>query len=71
MNNMILKDAEKEFDKSSRIGFGNDGDEAIANADFDNIRGNYEDNKFVKGIREDSEKIQVKADKLIAEIEKL
>ncbi len=71
MNNMILKDAEKEFNQSSRIGFGNDGDETIANADFDAIRGSYEDNKFVKGLREDSERIQAKADKLISEIESL
>uniref|UniRef100_UPI003566DFC6 DUF4954 family protein n=1 Tax=Mariniphaga sediminis TaxID=1628158 RepID=UPI003566DFC6 len=58
LNNMILKDAEKEFDQLSRIGFGNDGDEKEQLDDFENIRGKYESNSFVLGLKQESEKTE-------------
>ena len=58
LNNMILKDAEKEFDQLSRIGFGNDGDGKEQLDDFENIRGKYESNSFVLGLKKESEKTE-------------
>ncbi len=55
LNNMILRDAEKEFDNSSRIGFGIDGDVTIRDADFFAVRGQYASNKFVEEIVKESQ----------------
>ncbi|HBE43746.1 MAG TPA: DUF4954 domain-containing protein [Bacteroidales bacterium] len=66
LNNMILKDAEKEFDAGSKIGFGINGDISTRDNDFKAVRGEYDNNKFVYGMRRESQEIQEKADKLIA-----
>jgi hypothetical protein len=57
-NNIILKDAGKEFDQLSRIGFGTDGDEDERDADFEAIRGKYETNSFITGIQKRSKEIE-------------
>lgn len=51
--NLVIADAEKEFGEMSRCGFGQDGagEDDIQN-DFNNVRGLYEDNKFVKEMRD-------------------
>ena len=49
----VLADAQKEFGKMSRTGFGHDGGEGDADADFAQVRGTYEDNRFVRQIQED------------------
>ena len=61
LNNMILKDAEKEFDQNSTIGFGQDGDEEVKKADFSVVRGTYEENKFVKNLRVENKEIEERA----------
>jgi len=71
LNNMILKDAEKEFDTGSKLGFGIDGDEATRDSDFQSVRGVYNDNKFVLGLQKESHEIEVKADRLITLLEAL
>jgi hypothetical protein len=71
MNNMILKDAEKEFDTSSRLGFGLDGDDITRDLDFQAVRGTYEENKFVLGLQKEIKEIEEKADGLVAQLEKL
>lgn len=63
-NNMVLKDAEKEFDAFSHIGFGPDGDENEKIADFENIRGNYETNSFILGLKEESKNIVKRFERL-------
>lgn len=68
LNNMILKDAEKEFDQTSRIGFGIDGDDKIRDEDFDNVRGKYEENKFVLELKKESEGITSLAESLIEKL---
>ena len=60
---MILKDAGKEFDQKSQIGFGMDGDDDVAINDFTAVRGSFDDNKFVKETLADSEKITQTAQK--------
>jgi hypothetical protein len=63
---LILKDAEKEFDTVSKIGFGIDGDTETRNSDFQSVRGAYENNKFVHSLQKESKEIEEKADRLIA-----
>jgi hypothetical protein len=69
LNNMILKDAEKEFDPGSKIGFGIDGDADTRYSDFQAVRGEYDDNKFVISLQKESNEIEEKADRLIAVLE--
>jgi len=69
LNNMILKDAEKEFDPGSKIGFGIDGDDNIRESDFQNVRGVYDKNKFVTSLQKESKEIEEKAGRLIAILE--
>ena len=58
LNNMISRDASKEFSQQTMTGFGVDGDEATKKADFEAVRGTYEKNKFVKGLAEKSAAIE-------------
>jgi hypothetical protein len=67
---MILKDAEKEFDQLSRIGFGIDGDTGETNSDFEAIRGIYEENSFVAGLKHEIDEIESTAQKLLNQIHK-
>jgi hypothetical protein len=46
-NDLILRDARKEFSSTARIGFGIDGNEDIRNADFELTRGVFENHPFV------------------------
>ncbi|MBN1349035.1 DUF4954 family protein [candidate division KSB1 bacterium] len=69
LNNMILKDAEKEFDSSSMIGFGIDGDDAIKIKDFTAVRGSFEANKFVAELKKESENIEQRAHRLLTLLE--
>ena len=66
LNNMILRDAEKEFSKRSQTGFGIDGDASVAERDFDAVRGTYDANKFVKETLAENEKINAAAEKWTA-----
>ena len=70
-NNMILNDASKEFDNSSKIGFGIDGDDAVRNADFEAIRGTLENNSFANGLKEEIAAARVTADALNAFLQTL
>ena len=66
LNKMILKDAEKEFDPGSKLGFGIDGDVHTRDSDFQAVRGVYDNNKFVTSLQKESKEIEEKADRLIA-----
>lgn len=70
LNNMILKDAEKEFDQVSKIGYGIDGTEKVRDADFYNVRGKFEENKFVLELLTESEQTKEKAEKFISIVNK-
>ncbi|MBS4035041.1 MAG: DUF4954 family protein [Ignavibacterium sp.] len=65
LNNMILKDAEKEFDQVSKIGFGLDGNDRERDKDFEFVRGKFDDNKFVVELRKESGIISENAVKMI------
>ncbi len=64
LDKMILGDAAKEFDNSSKIGFGLDGDEEVRDQDFQAVRGVLDENKFIKGIKEEIIQTELKAAKL-------
>lgn len=65
-NQRVLKDAEKEFNEKSRIGYGVDVDEEAQKQDFAAVRGSFVENKFVKQLQEESKTVREKADQLIA-----
>jgi len=71
MNTMILKDSEKEFDQNSMLGFGNDGDESVMEADFEAIRGTHGSNSFVVGLKNESAEIESVFESLINQLGKL
>jgi len=50
---LVLIDAEREYDESSRIGFGMDGDAEAKDQDFAAVRGTFQDNSFVKQLNAD------------------
>jgi len=65
---LVIADAEKEFAEQSRTGFGQDGDAGDAEADFTSIRGTYEENAFVKEMRQTIENIVQRVIKLKARL---
>lgn len=70
LNNMILKDAEKEFDQASKMGYGIDGTETERDDDFNSVRGKFEENKFVLELRNESEQTKQIAEKFISIVNK-
>ena len=70
LNKMILRDAEKEFDKTSQIGYGLDGDEETVRKDFTNVRGKMEENSFVKSLKKESQEVEEKAEHYIKTLQK-
>jgi hypothetical protein len=71
LNNMILKDAEKEFDFNSQIGYGLDGDTETRQLDFESVRGTFDNNTFVRDLKQESESVVVRAEKLFAKLNEL
>ena len=65
LNNMILKDAEKEFSAGSKTGYGIDGDEITRDKDFQSVRGAWDKNTFVTTLQKESAEIEKEADRLI------
>lgn len=66
LNNMILRDADKEFDVNSMKGYGIDGDADVRRKDFEAVRGTKASNSFVRSLLEDNQKTEEKADRLKA-----
>lgn len=64
LDRMILNDAAKEYDDSSKLGFGVDGDQEIINQDFEAVRGTPDENKFIVGINQEIIQIEEKAAEL-------
>jgi NDP-sugar pyrophosphorylase family protein len=65
LNNMILKDAEKEFDTGSRTGYGIDGAEDTRDKDFQSVRGAWDKNTFVTTLLKESAETEARAEKII------
>lgn len=60
--NLILGDAGKEFEEVTRTGFGFGEDPSERDAEFTQVRGTFEANKFVKQIRQEIEEVARRAD---------
>jgi len=50
LDRMIFEDARKEFDLASKTGFGADGDKTQKESDFEQVRGDFESNDFVRSV---------------------
>jgi NDP-sugar pyrophosphorylase family protein len=64
LNNMILRDAEKEFDQTSKLGYGIDGGPEVREDDFRAVRGGFDTNKFVIGLKSESGEIEDEAERI-------
>lgn len=71
LDRMIYDDARKEFDLNSQTGFGVDGDREQAEADFEEVRGSFESNSFVKAVLEHIERKSALGDKMRAVLAKV
>ncbi|MCQ2347203.1 MAG: DUF4954 family protein [Paludibacteraceae bacterium] len=52
LDKMVYEDARKEFDLNSQTGFGVDGDASEQRADFESVRGSFDNNSFVQATLE-------------------
>jgi hypothetical protein len=65
LGRMRLADAQKEYTAAVRTGYGFDGDEKIKDADFEAVRGTFEENSFVAEIEKQISTKTKLADELI------
>lgn len=68
LDKMLYEDARKEFNLSSRTGFGIDGGEKIKKLDFEQVRGDFESNGIVYAIQEHIIQKTVLGDELIQRV---
>jgi hypothetical protein len=71
LDRMVYNDARKEFDLNSHTGFGVDGDLQQAAADFEEVRGSFESNSFVKAVLEHIERKTALGEKILGELKKV
>ena len=50
LDEMVFEDARKEFNLASKTGFGADGDKSQKEIDFEQVRGDFESNTFVRSV---------------------
>jgi hypothetical protein len=62
--NLVIADAQKEFAELSQTGFGQDGLAQDEREDFIQIRGNYEENPFVKEINQSIKRLNQRVEGL-------
>lgn len=68
LDQLLYNDAKKEFQLSSMIGFGIDGDNETRLTDFEMVRGSFETNSFVSEIKSHIQRKSQLGDKVIEEI---
>ena len=68
LDKMLYEDAKKEFNLASKTGFGADGTVSDKEADFEQVRGDFESNSFVTAVLEHIEAKTALGDKLIARL---
>ena len=66
---MLYEDAKKEFSSLSKTGFGIDGEDDTCNMDFESVRGNFENNKFVKEVLNHIERKSELGDRVISKLQ--
>ena len=68
VTNALARDAEKEYDPSSQLGFAPDHPDQVA-ADFEAVRGRLDDDSFVKGLREGQAALEARIDAAVGKLE--
>ena len=68
IDNMLYEDARKEYKIDLMIGFGIDGNEQTQQKDFEQVRGKFEENDFVKEIQNHMIKKNKLGDRVIAQL---
>ncbi|MEA3225316.1 MAG: DUF4954 family protein [Planctomycetota bacterium] len=71
LDHMLCADARKEYAATAQIGYGLDGDQQIRQADFEQVRGTFEENSFVMEIDKHVVSKTLLGDELIGRMEKL
>lgn len=71
LDEMLYEDARKEFTLTSMTGFGVDGSEKEKQADFEGVRGDFENNPFVSAVRRHITDKRALGDELIARLSPL
>ncbi len=66
LDQMLYQDAKKEFSLSTKTGFGFDGNRRTADADFEQVRGQFESNPFVTAVQQHIATKSALGDKWIA-----
>jgi len=67
---LVISDAEKEFGAVVRIGFGHDGTAEEADVDFTEVRGEFETNKFVVGVKNELESLAERVERFKQTLDK-
>lgn len=70
LDKMFYNDAKKEFQLSSMIGYGKDGDQTTKEADFEMVRGSFETNSFVAEVKSHIERKSKLGDYIIEKLKK-
>ena len=71
LDKMLYEDARKEFSLVSRIGFGADGSVESCDADFEQVRGDFDNDDFVKMVLDHIDKKTALGDELLGRIRHL
>jgi hypothetical protein len=71
LDHMLYADTKKEFAATAQIGYGLDGRKEIKQADFQQVRGTFEENSFVLEIENHIVRKTALGDELISRMQKL
>jgi hypothetical protein len=71
LDNLLYEDARKEFNLSSRTGFGIDDGEEVKKLDFEEVRGEFESNSVVAAIRDHIRQKSALGDELIERMKRI
>jgi hypothetical protein len=71
LDNMLYADTKKEFAATAQTGYGLDGSQETKQADFEQVRGTFDENDFVLEIEKHIDRKTALGDELIGRMEKL
>ena len=71
LDKMVYEDAKKEFSMAAKTGFGADGTRHEKELDFEQVRGDFEGNPFVKAVEDHIQKKSALGDELIERMERI
>lgn len=71
LDQLLYEDAKKEFRMDSMTGFGMDGNKTTQKLDFEKVRGNFENNDFVKEIMNHIQRKTILGERMIDKLAKM